>query len=151
MEVSKPVILLVENDDADVFLFRRALERLRFKGTLRVARSIAQAHDYLERRGEFTDEEYYPLPDLIVSDMNLHGPTGNDFLLWLRQNNRLAAIPFVFLSGSFTPPQRAVAEGLKPGAFYSKTGDMEEMVQRVRGILKFMPKETRAARKLEME
>ena len=138
MEAFKPVILLVENDDADVFLFRRALLKLHFKGTLRVVNFIAQAHDYLERRGGFTDESYYPLPDLIVADMNLHGLSGNDFLSWLRQHPRLRDIRFVFLSGSFTALQRAASVALKPEGFYVKTADMDEMTERVSDILKFL-------------
>ncbi|HWN95772.1 MAG TPA: response regulator [Methylomirabilota bacterium] len=140
MESVRPVILLVENDDADVFLFRRALQRLRFKGTLRVVTFIAQAHDYLKRRGEFTDESYYPLPDLIVSDMNLHGETGNDFLTWLRKDARLGEIPFIFYSGSFTESQRQTSMGLNPEGFYPKTADMDEMTKQLASILKFLPR-----------
>ena len=136
MEISRPIILLVENDEADIFLFRRALQKLRFKGTLRVVTFIAQARDYLKRRGEFTDESYYPLPDLIVSDMNLHGHTGNDFLIWLRNDPRFADIPFVFLSGSFTAAQRDASIELNPEGFLAKTADMDELTERIASILK---------------
>ncbi len=142
MEAPRPVILLVENDEADIFLFRRALLKLRFKGTLRVVTFIAQAHDYLQRRGEFTDESYYPQPDLIVSDMNLHGATGNEFLTWLRKNPRFADIPFVFLSGSFTAPQREASMELNPEGFYPKTADMDELAKCLARILKSVEKRT---------
>ena len=136
METSRPIILLVENDEADIFLFRRALQKLRFKGTLRVVTFIAQARDYLKRRGEFTDESYYPLPDLIVSDMNLHGYTGNEFLSWLRKHSGFADIPFVFLSGSFTAVQRDAALELNPDGFLSKTADIDELADRITSSLK---------------
>lgn len=139
MEAEQPVILLVENDEADVFLFRRALQKLRFKGTLRVVTFIAQAHDYLKRRGEFTDESYYPFPDLIVSDMNLHGQTGNEFLMWLRNDCRFADIPFIFLSGSFTEDQRRASMELNPDGFCPKTADMDRMTECLGNIMKFLP------------
>src|SRR5688572_10374133 len=66
-----PVILLIENEESDVFLFRRALSRLNFIGVVRVVGSVSEAREYLEGRGRFADRSYDPLPDLIVSDMNL--------------------------------------------------------------------------------
>jgi two-component system response regulator len=134
-----PAILLIENDEADIFLFRRALSRLGFDGALRVVCSVSEARDYLDGHGSFDDREYYPLPDLIVCDMHLHGPTGNDFLEWIRTENRFAAIPFVFLSGSFVAADQTKSTELGAGAFYTKSGDIDVLVDRVRSILKFLP------------
>lgn len=99
-------ILLIENDEGDVFLFRRALSRLNYSGSVRVVGSVTEARAYLEGDGAFSDREYYAIPDLIVSDMNLPGPTGNDFLEWLREEERFADVPLVFLSGSFQPSDK---------------------------------------------
>jgi DNA-binding NarL/FixJ family response regulator len=132
----------VENDEADIFLFRRALQRVRFKGTLRVLGSVTEARAYLRGVPPFDDRAYYPVPDLIISDMNLaSGETGNDFLAWLRATEPLCAIPFLFLSGSFVPADRELSHALGTSGFFAKTGDMEEMVQRVRRMLKFLPPE----------
>jgi CheY-like chemotaxis protein len=135
----RPVILLIENEENDVFLFRRALSRVDFSGTVRVVGSVSEARDYLEGCGKFKDTAYYPCPDLIVSDMNLSGPTGNAFLEWMRPQERFAAIPFVFLSGSFQPPDRTRASELGADSFFVKTGDMAVMVERVQQMLKFLP------------
>jgi CheY-like chemotaxis protein len=140
MELAASVVLLIENDEADVFLFRRALSQLDFKGTIRVVDSVSQAQDYLDGRGQFSDRVYYPLPDLIVSDMNLPGAFGNVFLEWLRKEQRFAALPFVFLSGTFLPPDKAWAEDLGAKGFFHKTGDIEVMKERVRKMLQFLPR-----------
>src|SRR5204862_6099958 len=59
------VILLIENDESDVFFFRRALSSCQFRGVVRVVGTAWQARDYMEGRGEFRDRSYYPLPNLI--------------------------------------------------------------------------------------
>jgi CheY-like chemotaxis protein len=140
MEVGLPGILLIENDEADVFLFRRALSRLNFSGAVRVVCSASEARDYLEGRHLFSDRDYYPIPDLIVSDMHLHGQTGNDFLDWLRKEKRFSSIPFVFLSGSFAAEDKTRSAELGVGAFFSKSGDIDVMVERVRSMLNFLPR-----------
>ena len=135
-------ILLIENDEGDVFLFRRALSRVNYSGSVRVVGSVSEARAYLQGTGAFRDREYYPLPDLIVSDMNLPGPTGNDFLEWLRDDQRFAAIPLVFLSGSFQPSDKVRSTELGAESFFTKSGDIEKLVERVRNMLKFLPPES---------
>ncbi len=136
-----PTILLIENDAGDIFLFRRALSRLNYRGNVRVVGSVSEARAYLEGVGAFCDREYYPAPDMIISDMNLSGQTGNDFLEWIRKDERFVDIPFVFLSGSFRPSDKARSAELGPHGFFTKSGDVEEMVVRVQHMLNFLPRD----------
>jgi CheY-like chemotaxis protein len=110
MEVQRdshvPVILLIENDESDVFLFRRALAKAGFMGDLRVVGSASEARAYMENSHPFKDPLYFRQPSLIVSDFRLAGHTALDFLTWLRFQPALAQIPVVMLSG--------VASGLSP-------------------------------------
>jgi CheY-like chemotaxis protein len=139
MSARNVCILLLENDEADVFLFRRALAQLRYAGDVRVVGSVSEARAYLEGWGAFHDRKYYPYPDLIVSDMNMPGETGNAFLQWLRTNHRFTHIPFVFLSGSYLPPDKILAEQLGASSFFRKSGDIAEIKERIAHMLKFLP------------
>jgi CheY-like chemotaxis protein len=139
VQAERPVILLIENEEADIFLFRRALSHSNFTGTLRIVGSVSEAREYLLGSGQFRDPDYYPCPDLIVSDMSLPGATGNAFLEWLRQDSKCAHIPFVFLSGSFQPIDKLRADELGADSFFAKTGDMNVMRERVEQMLKFLP------------
>lgn len=58
-EQRPPVLLLIENDENDVFLFRRALSRLKFSGAVHLVCSVSEARDYLDGHGKFTDRSYY--------------------------------------------------------------------------------------------
>jgi CheY-like chemotaxis protein len=138
MDIIRPVILLIENDPGDVFLFRRALAKQNFAGTVRVVATVQGAMRYLTNRGDFTDREYYPRPDLIVSDMNLGGHFGTELLEWLREQPALAEIPFVFLSGSWMPPDKARAKELGADAFYDKTGDIQVAAEHAAGMLQLL-------------
>lgn len=138
--IPKPVILLIENDESDVFLFRRALAKQDFRGSVRVLSTIAEARRYLTHCGEFTNDEYYPCPDLIVADMNLRGYLGTDLLEWAREQSDLARIPFVFLSGSFLPMDRIKAIELRANGFYVKSADIEQTAQNVTTILRMLDK-----------
>jgi len=138
MTIPKPVILLIENDEGDVFLFRRALAKQDFQGTVRVVATIPEAQRYLTHCGEFTNKEYYPCPDLIVADMNLRGHLGTDLLEWTRQQPDKAKIPFVFLSGSFLPMDRIKALELGANGFYVKTANIEQTAQNVTTILRML-------------
>src|SRR5436309_2573087 len=124
------VILLIENEETDVFMFRRALSLLDFKGTLRVAGSVSAARDYFNGRGLYRDRNYYPIPALIVSDMSLPGEVGNEFLAWLRTQKQFSQIPFVFLSGTFLPREIARAGKLGVTEYVNKSGDIGELAKR---------------------
>lgn len=93
-------ILLLENDENDVFVFRRALHALDFKGQVRVVASLREARDYMLGVGPYSDRRYFPLPDIVVADFGLGGERGSDFVRWLREQPDYAAIPAVFFSGS---------------------------------------------------
>ena len=123
----RPVILLIENDESDVFLFRRALAKAGYTGDLRVVGSATEARAYVENTAPFKDPMYYRQPNLIVSDFRLAGHTALEFLTWLRLQPAVAHTPVVMLSGvaSGLDPERLAKIG--PQALIPKTGDVAEL------------------------
>ena len=137
-KISEPVILLLENEENDVFFFRRALSALDFRGQVRVVENSSQAREYLEGTGQFADRHYYPLPDLIVSDLKMPGQTGIEFLQWLRTHPHYQQIPFVMFSGSALPQDRDIALRDGAHAFFTKSGEFAVTRDRVREILRYL-------------
>jgi CheY-like chemotaxis protein len=139
--VSKGVtktILLLENVEDDVFVFRRALLTLKFPGNVRVVRSLAEARNYMLGAGPFCDRNYFPIPDLIVCDFGLGGERGTDFVRWLKEHPEYGNIPVVLFSGSI--PQReipAVLEQFKI-PLHKKEVDFEVTTDVVKEILGYM-------------
>jgi CheY-like chemotaxis protein len=132
---AKPVILLIENDESDMFLFRRALAKAGYNGDLRVVGSATEARAYMENAHPFKDALYYRQPKLIVSDFRLAGHTALDFLTWLRFQPALADIPVVMLSGvaSGLSPERAAQIGA--AALILKTPDVAALAIQLEPLL----------------
>lgn len=123
-ETKLPLILLIEDDANDVFLFRRALSKLGYQADLRVVDSVPEAKRYMLNEGEFSDREYFRKPDLIVSDFRLAGHTSHAFVEWLRGQPTFASTPVVMLSGVISGLDPALFVGLAVNSFLRKSADV---------------------------
>jgi len=94
--VTQPlVILLVEDNPADVLLTREALEDSSICLDLRVA--VDGAGALAELRRNSVDDE---LPDLVLLDVQLPGMSGHDVLRSIKGDDALGSLPVVMLSSS---------------------------------------------------
>ena len=92
-------ILLVEDNDDDVLIARRALRDVhRGVHRLEVARDGREAMDDLRRRRG--DDSGSALPDLVLLDVNMPRLDGFGVLQEVREDDVLRGIPFVVLTTS---------------------------------------------------
>ncbi len=98
---SNGLVLLVEDDPADVLIARRAFKRAKIQNRLVVAGDGDEAWDYLCR----PDSER---PCLVLLDLNLPRVGGMELLARMKGHERLRDIPVVVLS---TSSDRADVEG----------------------------------------
>jgi len=131
----RPLILLIENDDSDVFLFRRALSKLEYEGDVRVVGSVSEARAYMENKGSYTDASYFRRPQLIVSDFRLSGPTALDFVRWLREESKDAELPVVILSGAVRAADLPQLTSAGVNELIYKTPDVMALATRLQPIL----------------
>ena len=94
------VILLVEDELGDQELTRRALLEGKTEKDLHVVKDGEEALDYLQRRGRYAEGKRWPLPDLILLDLNLPRLDGRQFLAHIKADPRLRRIPVVVLTTS---------------------------------------------------
>ena len=97
------MVLLVEDDENDVFLFRRALERTGAPFQLQVARDGGEAQEYLTGGGRFQNRELFPFPKFIITDDRMPVVSGDAFLKWLKNHPHFHVVPTIMLSGSSRP------------------------------------------------
>jgi CheY-like chemotaxis protein len=136
---SETAILLLENEENDVFFFRRALDALGYEGQLRVLANMAQARAYVEGTGPFGDRSRHPWPGLIVSDSRLDDGTGVEFFHWLHARPASAEVPFVLFT-SLAPPAVGIAlVNAGASAFITKSNTFEGLKKSVADILEFLP------------
>lgn len=129
----KKTILLVEDDENDVFLFTRALGKVGIRVPLQTASDGQQAIDYVEGRGKFADREAYPFPYLILLDLKLPHVKGLEVLKRVRELTDDRPI-VVILSSSKNELDISEAYRLGANAYLSKPASFEGLLETVRSI-----------------
>jgi CheY-like chemotaxis protein len=135
--VTKLVVLLVEDSEEDVFLFRRAVEKIGRLIRFEHVTSAVEAQQYLCGEGAFADRDKHPMPNIIFSDLNLHGLDGLSFLEWLRAQRDVRTIPCIIYSGSINPSDVHSAYSSGVTSFVVKPASFNEWVARLATIFKF--------------
>jgi CheY-like chemotaxis protein len=93
-------ILLVEDNEDDVFLMKRALQGANVVNPLYVVEDGQEALDYLGGAGKFADRDKYPLPVVVFLDLKLPYISGHDVLAWTRRQKELEALVVIVLTSS---------------------------------------------------
>jgi CheY-like chemotaxis protein len=93
-------ILLVEDNEDDVFLMKRALQGARVVNPLHVVEDGQEAVDYLGGNGKFADRDTYPLPAVVFLDLKLPYISGHDVLAWIRRQKELESLVVIVLTSS---------------------------------------------------
>ena len=107
-------LLLVEDNEHDVFLMKRALGQAEIRNPLFVVSDGQQAVDYLAGNGDFNDREMYPFPALVLLDLKLPFRSGHEVLAWIRNEAELNELVVVVLTSSDEPAD--VNQAYKLGA-----------------------------------
>ncbi len=93
-------ILLVEDDENDVVLMRRAFLKASLTNPVQIVRSGEEAIRYLRGEEPYSDRSKYALPVLLLLDLKLPGTTGFEVLSWVRSQARFRYLPVVVLTAS---------------------------------------------------
>ena len=131
------VLLLLEDSEEDIFLFRRAVTKVGRTVILRSVRNGTEAQQYLLGDEKFSERSEFPMPAVIFSDLQLPGMGGLQFLEWLRGQPMLRAMPCVIYSGSANPSDVQAAYELGVTSFIVTPIDFQDWVKRLEVVLKF--------------
>jgi len=104
MSKANHTILLVEDNEDDVFLMERALMSAGICNPVHVSEDGQLAIDYLDGHGEFADRDRFPYPRIVFLDLKLPRKSGFDVLSWLRSRTDLPQ-PLVIVMSSSNAPQ----------------------------------------------
>ena len=94
------VILLIDDDENDIVLAKKALAAAKIENPLYVVRDGEEAMAYLEGMGKYSDRAEFPLPDLILLDLKMPRLDGFELLSWIRKQPHLKALRVVMLTSS---------------------------------------------------
>ena len=100
MSGERQTILLVEDNEDDVFAFQRALKKADITNALEVADNGRQAMEYLKGEHIYADRTRFPAPFIIFLDLKLPYVDGFEILDWLRGQPSLSKTPVCVLTSS---------------------------------------------------
>src|SRR6267378_4592589 len=120
MNSSSRGILLVEDDENDIFFTRRAMAKASLEPPVHVAVNGQDALDYLSGAGEYANRNVYPLPQYIFLDLKLPFLHGFQVLEWMRAQPALKDIPVFVLTSSPEESDRNRAQQLGAAAYLIK-------------------------------
>jgi len=108
------IILLVEDDENDVFFFHRALAKAGLELPLQLVTDGEQAVQYLNGDGKYADRAAHPLPELIFLDLKLPYLSGMEVLEYIQKQPALNKIEVIVLTSS--PEERDRKRAFELGA-----------------------------------
>jgi CheY-like chemotaxis protein len=140
---SKPLILLVDDDENDTFLLKKAFERAGLNHPVKILSDGMECIRYLGGEGSYADREMFPLPGIVLLDLRLPVTNGFDVLKWIREQPLFGKLCVVVLSGSQQEGDEnlalrlgATAVMIKPMGFGNAV-ELSRSIERL--IAKFQP------------
>ena len=128
------VILLVEDDEGDQEITRRAFEDNLIVADLRIVSDGEEALEYLFHTGRYADVASAPRPDLILLDLNLPRVDGREVLSKIRENAKTSFIPVVILTTSTLKDDVLESYKLNCNSYITKRVNMEGFVAAMRNV-----------------
>ncbi|HEX3154731.1 MAG TPA: response regulator [Candidatus Angelobacter sp.] len=132
-----PTILLVEDTPSDATLIRRAFEKTNVLNPIIWTKNGQEALGYLSGLGQYGDRAQYPLPALILLDLDLPEMTGFELLQWKRSQPNIRRIPAVVLTIDSASSAVNAAYDLGANSYLVKPGNPEEIMRVVKTIQEY--------------
>jgi chemotaxis family two-component system response regulator Rcp1 len=129
-----PVLLLVEDNSADIKITQRALQETGTPVELVVVRDGQEAVDYLLSDGQRDGQAQRRRPDLILLDLNLPRLSGREVLSKIRATPALRLIPVVVLTTSRRSEEIRDLYAAGANTYIEKPQDFQRFVDVLRTI-----------------
>lgn len=120
MASGESIVLYVEDEESDRLLMQFAFEKAGLEPVLRMVTHGQAAIDYLSGTGPYANRAEYPLPALVLLDLNLPEVHGFDVLKWIRSQPAHRELPVVVFTSSAREEDRRRAELLGATDFVQK-------------------------------
>ena len=126
------IILYAEDEENDVFFLNYAFEVAGSSYTLKAVPDGEQALEYLAGQGPFADRKGYPLPVLVLLDINMPKKSGLEVLEWTRRQPHLKSLPVLILTSSSGEEDREKARQFGADDYLLKPSDPLKLVELVK-------------------
>jgi two-component system, chemotaxis family, response regulator Rcp1 len=121
-------ILLVDDNEDDVFLTREAFAAASLRVNLHHVDNGEKCLQYLRKEGPYAG---VPGPDLILLDMNMPVMDGHQVLSEIVKDDRLRHLPVVVLTTSYEAADIQKMYGLRCSSYITKPVDFDKFVKSI--------------------
>lgn len=134
-QTRRPVtVLYVEDNEDHAVLAMRSLQEHQVENRICHVSDGEQALDFLFRRGDFSDEELSPRPDVVLLDLRLPRVDGLEVLREIKESENLHRIPVVILTTSEAETDIAKAYDLHANAYLVKPVGFSQFVDLMKDL-----------------
>jgi CheY-like chemotaxis protein len=127
--MSRLSVLYVEDDDSHVIALKHAFRVAGLEAPLFTAPDGEVAVEFLSGVGDYADRSHYPLPSLVLLDINMPCLCGLEVLHWIRTASACRDLPVVMLSSSTHYDDVAAAYQMGANGYLVKSGGIERLVR----------------------
>ena len=131
------IILLIEDEDSDIFLLQRAAQKSGAGHSLYPVHDGEEAICYLRGQGQYGDRSRFPLPNVVLTDLKMPRLDGFGFLRWLRENPECSIIPIIVCSNSGMESDVREAYRLGANAYFKKPYEVDQLIELLRAAYDF--------------
>lgn len=110
MSIRKPIVLYVEDEESDRLLMQFAFQKVGLEPALLMVNHGQAAIDYLSGAGIYAERMNYPLPSVVLLDLNLPEVHGFEVLKWIRGQAALSGLPVVVFTSSSREEDKRLAK-----------------------------------------
>jgi CheY-like chemotaxis protein len=120
--------LLAEDSDSDVLLMQRAFQASDVRNPLYVVPNGEEAIALLKGEGKYVRDEY-PLPFVVLLDLNLPGRNGFEILGWIRSQPDFRRLVVIILTSSNRSADADRAYDLGANFYLTKPNKFADLVK----------------------
>ncbi len=133
--MARPLLLVEDNED-DIFFMKHAMQKAGITNPLSVAKDGREAIEWLEKAIDCNCREI-PVPCLILLDLKLPRVPGLEVLRWIRSNRVLKTVPVLVLTASKQDQDVETAYDLGANSFFTKPPHSDTLLDMMRVIKEY--------------
>lgn len=123
------IILIAEDSEDDILLFKMAVARAGLTHTFHFVNDGVEAIDWLEGVGMWADRAKFPIPSVIITDVKMPKINGFQLLQWIRSQPEFSQLPVIVYSSSNEAADVGRAFGLGATTYFRKTSTYHDIIQ----------------------
>jgi CheY-like chemotaxis protein len=128
----RQTILLVDDSEDDLFFMRTAFKKAEFTNPLQEVHNGEEALAYLKGEGVYSDRNEFPIPAVMLLDLNMPRKDGFDVLEWVRTQPECKRMVVIILTASMRMEDVERAFDLGANSFLVKPNNLDALAAMVR-------------------